>query len=173
MTRHAKRRSAATVELYAGEPGRAETILRSALQTLDTLGETVNSAALAARLAEALCRQDRHDEAEPLTETSERTAWPDDMFAQVGWRATRAQVLAQRGDPEAGERLAREAVALLEGADSLDLRGDALLGLAATLSAQGRDAEADAAVREAAELYDAKGNLPSADRARLLLAGVS
>ena len=164
---------AATVELYAGEPGRAETILRSALQTLDTLGETVNSAALAARLAEALCRQDRHDEAEPLTETSERTAWPDDMFAQVGWRATRAQVLAQRGDPEAGERLAREAVALLEGADSLDLRGDALLGLAATLSAQGRDAEADAAVREAAELYDAKGNLPSADRARLLLAGVS
>src|SRR5207237_9017392 len=119
---------APTVERNAGGPGGAETILRSALQTLDTLGETVNSAALAARLAEALCRQDRHDEAEPLTETSERTAWPDDMFAQVGWRATRAQGLAQRGGPEAGGGLARAAVGLLDGADSLALRGGAPRG---------------------------------------------
>jgi class 3 adenylate cyclase len=154
----------AGVELLAGKPARAEEIVRSGLERLDALGETVNSAVLAALLAESLCRQDRFDEAETLTETSERTAWPDDLHAQVGWRAARARAFAGRGDAAGGEKLAREAIALLDGADDLVLHGDALVALAATLSGP----EREDALREAARLYEAKGNLASAQRVREL-----
>ena len=155
---------AARVELLADEPARAEEIARAALETLDALGETVNSAVLATLLAEALCRQGRFDEAEAATETSERTAWPDDLHAQVGWRAARAEACAGRGEPERGEKLAREAIELLEGADDLDLRGDAFVALGTTLSGP----ERHAASGEAVALYEAKGNLASAERARRL-----
>jgi tetratricopeptide (TPR) repeat protein len=154
----------ARVELLADEPARAEEVAREALETLDGLGETVNSAVLATLLAEALWRQGRFDEAEAATETGERTAWPDDLRAQVGWRAARAQACAGRGTPERGEELARTAIALLDDADDLDLRGDALVALGSTLSGAARRAAHD----EAVALYEAKGNLASAARARRL-----
>jgi class 3 adenylate cyclase/tetratricopeptide (TPR) repeat protein len=154
----------ARVELLADEPVRAEAIAREALDTLERLGETVNSAVVGTLLAESLCRQGRFDEAEAATETSERLAWPDDLHAQVGWRAARAQACAGRGEAQQGEELAREAIALLEGADDLDLRGDALIALGKTLSGRERhDAYAEATV-----LYEAKGNIASAERARRL-----
>jgi tetratricopeptide (TPR) repeat protein len=153
---------AARVELLADEPVRAEGIARSALDTLDTLGETVNSAVLATLLAESLCRQGRFDEAEAATQMSERLAWPDDLHAQVGWRAARAQAWAGRDEAQRGEELAREAIALLEDTDDIDLRGDAFVALGTTLSgAERHDAYAEAIV-----LYEAKGNLASAERAR-------
>ena len=156
---------AAEVELLAGDPGRAEEIARGALDTLNALAETANSAALGALLAEALVRQGRFEEAEALTETSARAAWPDDLHAQVGWRATRAQALAGRGEAARGEKLAREALAMLDGADDLDLCGNAFVALAVTLSGP----ERDAAYREALGLYEAKGNLASAERVRALV----
>jgi class 3 adenylate cyclase len=155
---------AARVELLADEPARAEEIARSALEALGALGETSNSAVLATLLAEALCRQERFEEAVAATETSERTAWPDDLHAQVGWRAARAQACAGRREPERGEELARTAIALLEDADDLDLRGDALVALGSTLSGAERRVAFDAAVA----LYEAKGNVASAARARRL-----
>jgi hypothetical protein len=155
---------AARVELLADEPDRAEEIARSALDTLETLGETVNSAVVATLLAESLCRQGRFDEAHAATETSERLAWPDDFHAQVGWRAARAQAYSGRGQAQRGEELAREAIALLEGADDLDLRGDAFVALGTTLSG----AERRAAYAEAVVLYEVKGNLASAERVRRL-----
>ena len=155
---------AARVELLADEPGRAEEIARSALEKLDALGETVNSAVLATLLAEALFRQGRFDEAEAATETSERTAWPDDLHAQVGWRTARAEACAGRGEPELGEELARKAIALLDDADDLDLRGDAFVALGTTLSGTERRAAYDKAVA----LYEEKGNLASAARAQRL-----
>ena len=124
----------------------------------------MNSAVLATLLAEALCLQGRFEEAETVTETSERTAWPDDLHAQVGWRAARAQSFAGRGEARRGEELAREALMLLEGADDLDLHGDAFVALGATLTGQARREAFD----EAVALYEAKGNLASAERARRL-----
>jgi class 3 adenylate cyclase len=155
---------AARVELLADEPGRAEEIARSALEKLDALGETSNSAVLATLLAEALFRQGRFDEAEAATEKSERTSWPDDLHAQVRWRAARAEACAGRGEPERGEELARKAIALLDDADDLDLRGDAFVALGTTLSGMERRAAFD----EAVALYEEKGNLASAARAQRL-----
>jgi class 3 adenylate cyclase len=154
----------AAIELLAGEPVRAEEIARSALETLEAVGETVNSPVLRALLAEALCLQDRFAEAEAAAEASERTAWPDDLRAQVGWRAARAQALAGQGRAAQAEELARQAVALVEDVDDLDLRANALVALAATVSGQ----ERASAYREALALYEAKGNVAAAERVRAL-----
>jgi class 3 adenylate cyclase/tetratricopeptide (TPR) repeat protein len=164
VTAAGSRYFAARVELLADEPVRAEAIARAALDTLEKLGETVNSAVMATLLAESLCRQGRFDEAAAAAEASERLAWPDDLHAQVGWRATRAQVHAGRGEAQRGEELAREGIALLEGADDLDLRADGFVALGQTLSG----AERNDAFAEAIGLYEAKGNLASAERARRL-----
>ena len=155
---------AARVELLADEPVRAEAIARGALDTLEKLGETVNSAVMATLLAESLCRQGRFDEAAAAVEVSERLAWPDDLHAQIGRRAAEAQVCAGRGEARQGEELAREAIALLEGTDDSDLHGDAFVALGHTLAG----AERHDAFAEAISLYEVKGNVASAERVRRL-----
>ena len=88
---------------------------------------------------------------------SERATAPDDLSAGVQWRGVRAKLLARRGDDEAAEALAREAVALAEETDFPVLRADALLVLA-EVAGEGR--------AEAIRLYEEKGNVAAAERAR-------
>ena len=59
------------------------------------------------------------------------------------WRQARGKLLARRGELEEGERLAREAVALAEETDMLNVHGDALLDLAEVLALAGRDARSE------------------------------
>jgi tetratricopeptide (TPR) repeat protein len=70
-----------------------------------------------------------------------------------------ARVLAHRGEHVGAERLAREAVALMESSDSLNWQGDALCDLAEVLHRAGRAQEAAALLEEALERYQAKRNL--------------
>ena len=70
----------------------------------------------------------------------------------------------------AAEALAREAVALVEPTDLLSHHGDAMLDLADVLRLSGRTGEAGGAACDALALYERKGNLVSAQRARLRLA---
>jgi len=63
-------------------------------------------------------------------------------------------------------RLAREAVEIVAATGSLRARADALVDLATLLRADGRETEADAALAEAVTLYEEKGNLIGAERAR-------
>ena len=79
-------------------------------------------------------------------------------------------MLARRGDFDAAERAAREAVAIAERSDLLNTQADALLDLAEVLALAGRGDEAKAAAGEAAERFERKGNLPSLARARALSA---
>jgi hypothetical protein len=67
------------------------------------------------------------------------------------------------------ERLAREAVALAERADSIRLLADASLALAEALEHVDVD-KAAAATEQALDLYLRKGIVPLAERARALLA---
>jgi tetratricopeptide (TPR) repeat protein len=70
-----------------------------------------------------------------------------------------ARVDAHRGEHAQAERLAREAVAIAEGTDALNLQGDALCDLAEVLGAAGRGDEAVAALEQALDRYDRKKNL--------------
>jgi hypothetical protein len=74
--------------------------------------------------------------------------------------------VARRGDHSSAEQLAREAVALAQATDWLNMCGDAELCLAEVLAAAGNDPGSRVAADVAARLYESKGNLVSARRAR-------
>ena len=67
------------------------------------------------------------------------------------------------------ELVAREALAIVEPTDLLDLRGDVLLELAVVLRSATRLDGARDCVERAVGLYEAKGNSVAADRARALM----
>jgi ATP/maltotriose-dependent transcriptional regulator MalT len=162
--------SAAWVELVAGEVTMAEDEARQGCDALERMGETGFLSSAFALLAESLYRQGRLDEAFRTTEDSEHATGIDDLDAQIRWRGTRAKVLARRDDLEEAERLAREAVALVETTEWLNLRGDTRMDLGEVLCLAGRRAEASHAISQAVHLYEQKGNVVSAKRARSLFA---
>ena len=69
--------------------------------------------------------------------------------------------------------MAREAVALSEQTEFLNLHGQAMLDLAGILLLLERRDDAADAARTASELYERKGNVPAAGEAGRFLAGLS
>jgi DNA-binding SARP family transcriptional activator len=157
------------IEMLAGDPAAAERELASGYEILDEIGESANFPDLAAKLAEALYAQGRDDEAFELSEVSRGASAPDDLSPGVQWRAVQAKLLAKRGDAPAAEALAREAVALAGETDFLVLHADALMDLAEVLRLADRGGEAASFVEEALGLYEQKGHVVGAERARTLL----
>jgi hypothetical protein len=80
-------------------------------------------------------------------------------------------VLAKRGGDDA-ERLAREAVAIGEATDMLNCQGDAYADPAEVMLLAGGSAEAVAALEQAVEHYERKGNFVSTRRAQTRLAEI-
>ncbi len=155
-----------TVELLAGDAEAAAREYRRGLERLEEMGETAVLSSSAAFLAEALYQLGSVEEAEAMTRLGERSAAEDDVAAQIGWRLTRAKVLAERGEAEAADDLSREAVRLADETDSLNIRADACLARAVVRRSAGDDRDARALRERAADLYAEKGNVVSARRAR-------
>jgi len=159
--------------LWAGRPADAERLLRESYAILDQLGEKAYLSTVAALLARALDELGNHDEEiDQLTQVSQAAAGKDDVLSQILWRGARARLLGRQGATGAAERLAREAVRLAEAIDYLNVRGDALMDLADVLRSAGREPDALAAVERAGRLYERKGNLASAAKARSLLTDI-
>jgi predicted ATPase/class 3 adenylate cyclase len=153
------------VEHLAGTPGAASETLRASFTTLDEGGERAYLSSIAGFLAHALLAEGKLDEAEGFSRESEQAAGPDDVLSQVLWRTARAKILARRGEPEAAEALAREAVGIGEPTDLLGTRADALVDLAEVLVLAGRREDARAALDDASELYEQKRNRTALARA--------
>jgi len=161
--------ASALVEQLAGDLDAAERDLRDAIGFLTRMGEKGAASSLAAVLAAVLYERGDYDEAEPWTRTSEEWASQDDLASQMAWRSIRGKILARLGDLETGERLAHEAVAIADRTD-FGWRGDEYKDLAEVLGIAGKRDEALAALQRALELYEGKGNVPDAERARARLA---
>ncbi|HET9248809.1 MAG TPA: adenylate/guanylate cyclase domain-containing protein, partial [Actinomycetota bacterium] len=119
----------ASVEAWAGDLDAAERIHRDGIELLDSIGEKGYLSTHAALLARVLYAQDRLDESEDMTRVAEEAGASDDIPTQVIWRSVRAKLLARRGLHGEALALAEEAIALNEGTDSWDVRGDALVDL--------------------------------------------
>jgi tetratricopeptide (TPR) repeat protein len=156
----------ALVSLLRDDPVAAERELRPAYDALKKIGEKSHFSAMAFILADAVYRQGRYEEAEQLTRESEDAAQPNDVQAQIIWRSTRAKVLARRGEFEGAQRLAREAVAFASESDLHLAHADALMDLAEVLELEGEHEAAEAAIHQAIDHYEHKGNVLAADRAR-------
>jgi class 3 adenylate cyclase/tetratricopeptide (TPR) repeat protein len=156
-------------ELITGDFERAERIFRRGYELLERLGEHSWLSTTAALLARAVYAQGRLDEAYDLTVASEQSTAQDDVGTHVIWRGTRAKVLAARGDTEAAEACAREAVRWARRTDFPTFQAEALADLGETLRLTGRDGEAMPFFEEARRLYDEKGDVVSATAIRRLL----
>jgi tetratricopeptide (TPR) repeat protein len=162
-------RSAGDIELLAGDPGAAEDAFRTACATVERMGDWGAFASLTPLLADALSAQGRGDEAVPSIELAASRVSADDIDAQIGLRRVRARLLAQKGDLKGAERLAREATELAAQTDYLNIHANALTDLADVLELGGQREQAAAAVQTALALYERKGNLVMAERAKARL----
>src|SRR3954452_11782058 len=156
----------ALVALLAGEPAQAETLLRGAYAQLEEMGERALLATIAALLARSVSLQGALDEAWRLAGLAEALAGADDMSAEILSRSVRDQVLADRGDAGQAEQLTAHAVALAARTDWLNDHADALVARADVLRSTGDGAGAGGALAAAIALYEQKGNVVSAERAR-------
>ncbi len=158
----------AMVWLLAGRPELAEQPLREGIERLEPMGDGGLLSTTSAMLAQAVYAQGRADEAAELCAAASSAT--DDIVTQVIWRGVQAKILAREGRCDEALTLAREAVALVEPTDLLSHHGDAMLDLAEVLGAcrSGGD-ECVGAAQTGLALYEAKGNIAAAARARSLV----
>jgi tetratricopeptide (TPR) repeat protein len=169
LTRMKVAQIATLVALHAADPELAAEEAREGYAIATSLRAEGAQVELAALLAEALHAAGRDDEAMIFADEANATA--TDTVDNVRWRFVKASILGERGDAAASERLAREAVEFASRTDFLRLRGDAWLALAAVLKAAG-DGDGAAEARAAAlALYEQKGDVVSAARARVSAVG--
>lgn len=159
----------AAVEMLAGDPAAARTAYMAGYETLEEMGERGFLSTTAAELAQVAWAHGRHEEAERFVRISEETGAANDLATTVPARGVRAKLLALQGQTEDAERAAREAVEAAMRTDNINMQGDAWVDLAHVLMAGRREVESAEALEQAASLYEAKGNLVSAHRARVQL----
>jgi hypothetical protein len=94
----------------------------------------------------------------------------DDLASQVAGRSAQAMVLASRGRFDAAEEAGREAVEMYADAECPNAKGDAWMDLAQVLRMAGKDTEAANAARKARVLFERKGNQPSSEATRAVIA---
>jgi class 3 adenylate cyclase/tetratricopeptide (TPR) repeat protein len=157
------------LEMLAGDPAAAERELASACEALEARGESGWLSTMAALHAEALYLLERFDDAEAAVRLSRESSTSDDYDAQALWRCAGAKVLAQRGEFDEAERLAREAIATIDRIDELNHHGDMRMGLVEVLRLAGRNDEACQVLLEAIARYEQKENEVMTARARALL----
>jgi tetratricopeptide (TPR) repeat protein len=158
------------VEMLAGDASAAEAAARRSCELLEQLGDSGYRSTATGQLAESLYVLGRQGEAEQATLVAEALSGGDDLVSQTTWRQVRAKLLAFSGDSAEGEQLAREAVSLVDQTDMVNLQAQTRVDLATVLTRAGRVDAAERELGRALQLYERKGNVVSAARARAALA---
>jgi ATP/maltotriose-dependent transcriptional regulator MalT len=161
---------AGPIELLAGDAVAAERELRPAYEMLRRTEHWGYLASIVPRFVDALLAQGRDEEGLRATELIDRHLVEEDVDGQVGWRRVRARLLVHRGELEQAERLARDASAMAERTDYLELRAEALVALAEVLHIADNSKGSASALEKAIRLYEQKGNVVAAERSRSQLA---
>jgi class 3 adenylate cyclase/tetratricopeptide (TPR) repeat protein len=155
---------AGMVELMCGDAIASEKKSRDALNALERIGDRYWVPTAAEGLFDALYAQGRFDDADHFADLTS-----DGGFASPTGDALHAKLLAQRRRFSEAERLAREALSQAMRTDMPSVQADTMMALAEVLALAGRPKEAVPLVHEAVRLYEARGALGSAGRARVLL----
>ena len=158
----------AEAELLAGDADEAERSIRRCWEIVAPIRGLVPF--VAALLTHVLWEKGEYEEAERFERISSDCVTSDQLSARTLCVSAGALLEAHRGGGDRAVALAREAVDLAATTDALNLHGDALRTLAHVQLTLGHREDAEVAAREAAALYDRKGNVVAAARARALLA---
>jgi predicted ATPase/class 3 adenylate cyclase len=160
------------LEILTENHDRAEQVLMESFTGLNEAGERGFASTVAGHLANLYVIMGRFADAEHYAVITRDLATADDIDAQARGLKAEARVLAARGDVEAGLRLARQAVAITEPTDYLELRGETYADLAEVLLAAGDRAASSEAFSQAIRFFTAKGALVQASRTTRRLAEV-
>jgi class 3 adenylate cyclase len=150
----------------AGDQSESERLLREGIAALERIGEQGYLSTMATSLAEVLVDQDRVEEAERYIAMARASGVEDDLATQASWRVVRARILVRRGEHEKARRLVEEGATMWDTSDYLDTRGITWLQASEVRRLCGDLVGAAEAAEEAVELFEAKGNVVSAERAR-------
>jgi ATP/maltotriose-dependent transcriptional regulator MalT len=154
------------LELQSGHPAEAVADLVRAREELERLGERAYRSTCTAHLADALYADGRIEEAAQMADTAEAESAAEDAVNFAIVDGVRARIAAGRGEFATAERLADSAVGFAFRMDLPKPQADALCARAHVLVASGRRAEAGRELEKALDLYQRKGELAAADRAR-------
>ncbi len=159
------------IEMLAGDGASAEYAVRVPYDASPLSDTDQDRLTYVTRIAYALCAQRRYAEALALSDmAADRVVF---VWDQILWRCASGKASAGLGELERGLSLTREAVALAQNTDAINLHGNALMDLAEVASLADQEMEAGSAIEAAIALYEQKGNLVSAARARSMLEGTS
>jgi predicted ATPase len=161
---------AGQIELIARDLVAAERHLREGYEALRAMGERGLLSTITGMLAEAVYLQGRLDEAQRLTEEAQALAVNDDIDAQARWRATRAKLLARRGQFPEARRLAAEAMALASETTYAALQAEMLMAKAEVSQLAGAPGPAAESLRAALQIYEDRHAAPLAEQAKTALA---
>ena len=156
------------IEMLAGELAAAERELRRSLEPLEAAFDFVSLTNAASLLAHLLVDRGATDEAASLAAQAVEWAPKDQPIQHAHVRAVQGRLLARQEHPDA-QAVVREAVALADETDYVELQARCRVALADVLRLAGREAEAADALAEACRLYERKGNVVSASAVRDLL----
>ena len=160
----------AEIARLAGDDEAVCRYLRVFCERLEAHHRLNNLSTYAPMLGRSMCALGLYDEAQERAQQGRALGHEEDLMTQALWRQVEARVLAQRGKHAEAEPLVREAIAILERANGLNLQGDALCDLAEVLTRAGRSDEAASTLEQALNRYERKRNLVMASRVRGRLA---
>jgi predicted ATPase/DNA-binding SARP family transcriptional activator len=163
---------AGRIELIAGDPAAAEQNLRESYEALRAMAEPGYRANEVTLLAEAVYRQGRLGEALRLTEEAEAVTGAGDVDARGRWRATRAKLLARRGQFPAAVRFADEAVSVIPVRSGAPERAEFLVAQAEVSQLAGAVDQAEDSLRQALQFYESRRMVLLAERIRALFASL-
>jgi class 3 adenylate cyclase/tetratricopeptide (TPR) repeat protein len=145
------------IAMALGDVPGAVRLLQAGYEGKLALGDRAFASTTASEVGHALLEVEEYDEAMRFASIALDTSSRDDIASQGPGRAVQARVLSHRGEHEAAERLAREAVEIMSRTDYLRYHAVTLIHFAHVLRATGRNAEAVDAARQAEALYARKG----------------
>jgi class 3 adenylate cyclase/tetratricopeptide (TPR) repeat protein len=159
------------VERLAGDHVAAERWARTAVDVLEAVDERWQLGDVLPAVADSLHEQGRDDEALALCERCESLVAADDWEGRALCDLAKAKVLARRGALQEAIRLARRGATRFVENKQFNFvgAGEALLDLATVLRLGGSKDQSSGAARQALEVFEVKGNIPSAARARAML----
>jgi tetratricopeptide (TPR) repeat protein len=162
--------TAPQIERLAGDSAAAAVFSKRGCDLLEESGDRSWLSTALGLLAQLQSDLGDLDTALELVSRATELGASDDVATQMIVRQVRAVVLARQGEPGEAERLAREAVDLANTTNMLFAQGEAYEDLGSVLYAAGKTVEGEQAFERALELYDAKGAVAPANRARGRLA---
>jgi class 3 adenylate cyclase/tetratricopeptide (TPR) repeat protein len=165
-------RSLGRLELAAGDPVAAEKALRWSHGVLVEMGLKGSLGETAVPLAEALCEQERYEEAERQLEAVREDWASGDASIEAPRLVVRAKLMATQGWSKHAERAIDRAWRLARGTDWPCLQADVLVARADVLAVAGRVDDGPAVLREALRIATAKGYEAAASKASSRLAGL-